>query len=195
MNNLTASILILASLGLFFGYINPTYGRVTGSTVLADKSIEELQKDQSEYQDALGKAQEIEKARSGLLDIYNGIPTEDLDKLLKLLPDHIDSVRLIIDINNVAAQYGMTLRNITLATADTPAAPKPASSAIGPKVSKYSNVSLKFAVSGSYADFRSFLADLEKSLRLIDIDTLGFTAKGDADAYDFSVTISTYRLE
>src|SRR3989338_7429840 len=100
MTNVTATILILASFGLFFGYVSPTYGRLTGSAVLKEKSIEELRKDQDDYKDALSKAHEIEKARSGLLEIYNSIPEKDLEKLLKLLPDHIDSVRLIIDINN-----------------------------------------------------------------------------------------------
>lgn len=194
MNNLTGTILVLASLGIFFGYINPTYGGVTGSTKLSDKSIKELQVDKGEYTDALSKATEIEEARKGLLRIYNDIPSEDLDKLLKLLPDHIDSVRLIIDINNVGSKYGMTLQNITLADSSGPNE-KSSSSSIGPKESKYSSVVLRFAVSGSYDNFRSFISDLERSLRLIDIDTISFSTKGEADIYDFNVTVSTYRLE
>lgn len=194
MNNITATLLIVASIGLFFGYINPTYGSVTGSAVLTEKSIQELQKDVADYTDALSKAHEIEKVRTGLLEVYNSIPADDLDKLMKLLPDHIDSVRLIIDINNVAAQFGMTLKNITLA-GDGKDTPKPASSAIGPKDTTYSSVILQFTVSGSYGDFRLFLADLEKSLRLIDVETLGFASKVDTEAYEYRVTIATYRLE
>ncbi|PIQ68230.1 MAG: hypothetical protein COV91_05225 [Candidatus Taylorbacteria bacterium CG11_big_fil_rev_8_21_14_0_20_46_11] len=195
MNNLTATILIVASVGLFFGYINPTYGRVTGSTTLTDKSIKELQTTKEEYISALAKAKEVEDARQGLLTVYKSIPPEDLDNLLKLLPDHIDSVRLIIDINNIGSQYGLALQNVALAEQTTGSKVKVASSAIGPRTTNYSSVVLRFAVSGSYSNFRAFLLDLERSLRLIDIDTLSFTSKGEADSYDFSLTVSTYRLE
>ncbi len=193
MTNITAAILILLSVGLFFGYVNPTYGGTTGSSVLAEKSIKELKIEQANYVDALSKAHEIETARTGLLEKYNAIPKDDLDKLVKLLPDHVDSVRLIIDINNIAAAYGMTLKNITLI--DDKETPAPAASSIGPTTQKYASVGLRFSVSGTYDNFRTFLHDLEQSLRIIDVTTIGFSVKPESDTYEYALTVGTYRLK
>ena len=190
MSNVISIALIIASLGVFFGYINPTYNAVTASAELKGKSIRELTEERDHYADALSKTREIEKARTGLLGKYNAIPLPDRERLEKLLPDHIDSVRLIIDVNNIASQYGMTLKNITLT--DSGGAGAGEKNTIGPQEDRWTSVGLKFNISGSYDSFRSFLRDLEMSLRLVDIRTLVFNAQESDVAY--LVTLSTYKL-
>lgn len=192
MNNLTATILLFASLGLFFGYVNPAYRKSTGSAVLAEKSVTELRQERTHYEDAFQKTRDIEVARTGLLEKYNSISAENREKILKLLPDHIDSVRLIIDISTIAAQYGMTLKNITLTEGQEKGGD--AAGTIGPSETLYATVGLKFSLRGSYDNFRSFLRDSEKSLRLMDVTALAFAAK-EENAYDYDVTVSTYRLK
>lgn len=191
MNNLTAAILLLASLGLFFGYLNPAYRGATGSTALSERSVAELREEQALYNDALQKTREIELARTGLLEKYNGIAAEDHEKILKFLPDHLDSVRLILDINTIAAQFGLTLRNITLSDVEEKAA---SGGTLGPSETLYATVELKFSLRGSYDNFRSFLRESERSLRLTDVQTLAFAGKEES-AYDYEMTVSTYRLK
>jgi hypothetical protein len=41
---------------------------------------------------------------------------EDVQKLERTLPDNVDNIRLIIDINNIAARHGLTLKNVALGT-------------------------------------------------------------------------------
>ena len=188
MFNIVSIILILISAGLFWGYVNPTYRKVTGSSVLEEKSVQELRTDRLRYATALTKTREIEVARTGLLEKYNNIAEEDRDKLQKMLPDHVDSVRLILDINNIAAQYGMTLKNITLTDVGGE------EETLGPQEIRVEPVEFKFSVSGTYDTLRSFLVDVERSLRLIDVRTLTFAAV-ETGAYDYTVTIVTYRLE
>ncbi len=192
MNNLISTFLLIASVGIFFGYINPTYSAVTGNAALEDRSVQELQDERLRYEEALGKTREIEEVRKGLLAIYNAIPVVDRENLEKLLPDHIDSVRLIIDVNNIASQYSMTLKNISLTEVGAASA-SAKTLAIGPEEDQFKSVGLKFGVSGSYDAFRSFVRDLERSLRLVDIDTVSFNAQ--EDSYEYAVTISTYRLK
>lgn len=195
MSNTISISLLVASVGVFLGYINPTYGAATGETELRMRSIQELREEQGRYTDALQKTREIEQARVGLLEKYNRITIENRERVEKLLPDHIDSVRLIIDINTLASQYGMTLKNITLLDAQTGARQQPKVSAIGPREERFKAVGLKFGVSGSYDDFRAFLKDLEQSLRLVDVGMLAFGARDLADSdYSYDVTLSTYRL-
>jgi len=193
MSNTISIILIAASAGLFFGYVNPTYGGVTGNAERSMWSIQELAEERGRYADALEKTREIEQARVGLLEKYNRIPLEHRERIEKLLPDHIDSVRLIIDINTLASQYGMTLKNITLLDAQTGTTRSP-TPAIGPREERAKSAGLKFAVSGSYDDFRSFLRDLEQNLRLVDVGVLAFSAQTDSPQYEYGITLSTYRL-
>jgi len=189
MNSIISLFLLIASVGIFFGYINPTYGAVTNMEDIKKRSIQELIQERDRYSDALNKTREIEHARTGLLERYNHIPLEDRERLEKLLPDHIDSVRLIIDVNNVASRYGMTLKNINLTgTEDVATAP----GAIGPREQQYKSIGLRFSVVGTYDEFRSFMKDLERSLRLADATDIRFLAR--ESEYDFSVIISTYRL-
>lgn len=192
MSNIISTCLLIASVGVFFGYINPTYGAQTGKTELKEKSIRELRDESVQYSDALEKTREIEKVRTGLLEKYNGIPIEERERIEKLLPDHIDSVRLIIDVNNIASQYGMTLKNIGLTGSETTKPVEGTSGAIGPKTERIKSVELKFNVSGAYDDFRSFIKDLERSLRLVDVISVSFIANDTSSAY--SVALSTYHL-
>jgi Tfp pilus assembly protein PilO len=194
MSNIASTILLLASIGIFFGFVSPSWSAATGASELSAKSVAELRAERALYNDALTKAREIEEARAGLLQAYNAIPAKDLERLETLLPDHIDSVRFIIDINALAAGYGLTLKNVNLEDIQKDGAKTGAARAIGPKSKLYQSVGIKFSVAGDYDDFRAFLNDLEANLRLADARRVEFTVKDDGP-YDFSVTLDTYRLD
>lgn len=223
MSNILPIILILASVGMFFGYINPTYTGVTGATDTASKSIQELQSEENDYKDALTKTAEIERVRTGLSDQFRKISPSDQTKIEKLLPDHIDSVRLIIDINNIAAKYGMSLTNIILTASGvlpTPKANAPASASspsdtsaartfVGPDDRQYDSIKLGFTVTGSYENFIQFLKEIEESLRVVDVTSLAFSSaksgspvsgqvgsgSSASNLFTFSMTIRTYYLK
>ncbi len=225
MNNILPIILLLSSVGLFFGYINPTYTADTLSSVTAEKSIKELKLEKADYEGAILKTREIEVARKGLLAKYNAIDEKSKEKMNKLLPDHIDSVRLIIDINNIAQKYGMSLTNlIVTATGQVQTAPKAQvsgttaapsaegpSGPIGPDNKSYDSMKLGFTITGKYANFIQFLKELEESLRVVDVTSLSFnttknalpplgqtavsTPASSSDIYTYTMTIRTYFLK
>lgn len=192
MNNLTATILLLASLGIFFGYLNPAYRKQTGSDFVEKKSVRELLVERAEYRAALLKTREIELARAGLLEKYNSIPSADREKLERMLPDHSDTVRLVLDINTIAAAHRVTLKNITVVADASGSATR--GSAIGPSEKLYETIELAFGIRGSYEDFRLFLEDMEKNLRLLDPVSVSFAAPKEG-AYDIAMTVRTYRLK
>jgi Tfp pilus assembly protein PilO len=191
MSNLISIFLILVSIGVFFGYVSPTYSAVTGNIELKDQSIRELKEEEGRYIDALNKTKEIEQARTGLLEEFARMPKNGRERLEKLLPDHIDSVRLIIDVNNISAQYGMALKNISL-TEFEPSNAATASLSLGPATERFKSVGLKFSVEGAYDNFRSFIRDLEQSLRLVDIETISFSSR--EELYEYVISVLTYRL-
>ncbi|HEY9584397.1 MAG TPA: hypothetical protein VJI33_02360 [Candidatus Paceibacterota bacterium] len=168
-------IFILAALGITFFYTNPTYRGSSGNPDISQKSVKELLEDRIRYTAALEKTREIEEVRNGLLTRYNSITDEQREKLVRMIPDNIDSVRLIIDVNNIAAAYSMSMRDISLTEAPVSTARKDSPAAV---ISSdvYSYVTLNFSLTGTYSNLISFLADLEKSLRVSDIINLNIGA-------------------
>src|SRR5581483_6566647 len=149
MSNIISVIILLASIGLFFGYVDPTYTDIQNSKLeLAD------------YEKALNNSKELQAERDKLLDRFNKMDKEDLDKLSKLLPDHIDNVRLIIDIDEMAKKYGMRIRNFTADASEK-------RDTIGKDATPYGTLTLSFSTTAPYNTFLAFMHDLEHSLRII----------------------------
>lgn len=177
MNNIVSLILVIASLGLFFGYIDPTYS-----------NIKELLVEKNDYNRALDNSKELQAARDKLLEKFNAMSKKDRDMLSKLLPDNIDNVRLIIDVDEMAKKYGMRIRNFkadAVSQQDT----------IGRDSTPYGVLTFSFSTTASYNVFIAFLKDLERSLRLMDITLVSFNSSDTSQLYDFGVTLKTYWLK
>ncbi len=187
MNLITPIILIIISFGAFFGYIDPNYRGENLSN--GKRSIQSLRVEDARYQEALNNTTEIRKKRESLVQKRGEIDTQDLAKLEKLLPDNVDNIKLVIDMNQIAQNHSLSLKNIKLNTSLKSEADK-----LGQDNNRYGTVGLSFTVSASYDNFQTFLADLEKSLRLVDITELT-VAGNDTGVYDFSVSLKTYWLK
>lgn len=179
MKLFTPVLFILLSGAIFFWYINPTY--LSLKSVLAE---------QAQFDAALSRSRELQDVRDQLLARYNTFPPADLNRLQKLVPDHVDNVRLILDLDSMATKYGMRVRNVAIESEKARAS----RGQIGPGEDAYESVILSFTVSGSYDTFRQYLSDLEKSLRLVDVVGLSFKAN-ETGIYDFTVNIKTYWLK
>lgn len=171
-------VLIGIALGLFFGYISPSY-----------EAIKDLRADEARYDEALTQSRELQNLRDSLLSRYNTFSQSDLNRLEKLLPDNVDNVRLILDIDSIASKYNMRTRNVTVSGADTDNTTIAAA-----KQGAVDSVVLGFSVAARYEDFMRFLKDLESSLRIVDVVGLSFDS-GEGDAYTFTVRLRTYWLK
>ena len=199
MKNLIVPILfILASAGLFFMYIDPSY-----------QGIQSLQQQNARLEQALEKARELQAVRDQLLSKYNTFAAEDLERLQKLLPDNIDNVRLILDLDNIAAQYGLIINDFGFVDADDFGVPgpevspeAPGNTGGGPGLTPtgaqlYQSVLLEFSVDATYEEFLRFASDLEKSLRVVDVSAVALdpgTGDDQEQAYSYRVGIKTYWL-
>lgn len=176
-------ILILAAVGLFVVYTNPTY-----------QNSQALSAQVASYNDALDKSQELRTVRDQLLAKRNTFSTDDVQKLSEILPDNVDNIRLIIDINNIASRHGLSLTDVQLGNIGGAVAQS--SVASGGSGSPVGSVDIGFSVSTDYNTMLAFLEDVEHSLRLIDVEKLTFTAPTSASGdttYVFS--IRTYWLQ
>jgi Tfp pilus assembly protein PilO len=171
-------ILVVAAIGLFVVYTNPAYQGTKALSAQVDA-----------YNNALDKSQELRSVRDQLLSKRNTFSTDDVQKLSEILPDNVDNIRLIIDINNIASRHGLTLSGVNVGDISEKNTNVLTSSDAGP----VGNVEVSFGVSTSYDGMLAFLTDLEHSLRLIDVQKLGFVV-GANDISTYTFTIRTYRL-
>src|SRR3990167_4614487 len=88
MKHNTAIVLLLLSLGLFYTFTNSQYREVKELSALAN-----------EYQSVLKNISQIVELRDSLLATYATIPVVEIDRMNKVLPDNIDTVRLALDLD------------------------------------------------------------------------------------------------
>lgn len=183
MNLITPIFLIIASVGIFYGYINPNY---RGENV--PMNIEKLMQERKKYAEALNNSNNFISIRNDLVEKMNVMPANDLERLKKLLPDHIDNARLIIDIDGIASRYGLNIRNIDIGDNIG------SQDVLGPDNNPYGTLIFKFNIIAPYDKFKSFIKDLEESLRVIDVVGISFDSM-EAGYYDYKVTIKTYWIK
>jgi Tfp pilus assembly protein PilO len=184
-------IFVGAAGAIFFLYTKPAYDGVRDAQELI-----------VQYDQALNKAAELQRLKQTLLSRYNSFNPTDVDRLHKLLPDHVDNVRLVLDLDTLASQYGFALQNVVI---DAPGTAASAGTdqvlAIGPDRQTYDSLTLRFATSGTYPKFVEFIKALEGTLRIVDVVALTMNADstiaGSASDpnYRFDITLRTYWLK
>lgn len=190
MRAITSIIIIAASLLVFFVFVVPNY-----------QSLQTLRKEVADYTTRLSTAEEITSSREELISRYNNISKADLEALQKLLPDQVDNIRLIIQLDALATKNGLSsLRNVTYDTKANEAQVRPNDAPVVGSQKPYGSFTLSFETAGQYKNFLSFISDLERNLRLVDIVAVDFSAtefsdRGFVDSARYRITVKTYWLK
>ena len=194
-----AIILIGASLTGFFLVVNPLYKEVS----LKREKV-------SDYNEALDNSKALEKIKDGLTQKSNSFSPVDVDKLQKLLPDHVDNIRLILEIEKIALPYGMVLKEVKYETGSTNTESPTEDEVVVEELQyenelslgDYNTINLEFSTQGTYDKFINFIKDLENNLRIVDIFSIQFATDSSLsvnpklqEAYKFSFKIKTYWLK
>lgn len=195
MRYLIPLLLIVAGLGIFFTFTSDLlYEPLTidSNTEEISGGLVPLLTERSALQKALDVSFDLQEKSKDLVVAYNNLNEEDIANVERMLPDHIDTVQLVIDVNNIASRYGMTIQDIEIETEDTTRrtiASRQNDTAARPEKAAI----IAFSAVGDYDALQRFLADLAKSLRLVDVRALSFSA-GDDDFYRFNFELQTYWL-
>lgn len=186
MSKLSPLILIIISVGVFFYFIDPErieYAKLSEIKIENEKRLEDVKT--------------LEKEFFVLQEKYKKISDEEKEKLNKVLPETVDNVRLILDINNIADNYGIVIRNISVTGGPIGEDQEDAKNAVRSVSengsSSYGVISLGFSVVATYDVFKSFMQDLETSLRIVDITDFSVST-GEGEFYNYSVKLNTYWL-
>ena len=182
-------VCLIGAVALFFMYTKPTYDGLQATKTKIGA-----------YDQALDKAAELQRLKQSLLSRYNAFSAEDVDRLHKLLPDHVDNVRLVLDLDTLASKKGLALQNVVISGGASEVEKAPGSvAAIAPTRRTFDSLTLRFSTSGTYPRFVDFISDLEKSLRIVDVVNLGIKAdtanSGVEPVYRYDILLRTYWLK
>lgn len=170
---------LLLSVALYLAYIDPTYI--------------EIQKGLGREQVLVGYIADAKTAQAKIDDLkaqYAAFPAGSDQALHVLIPDSIDTTRLIVDMDAVVGKLGLVMKSPSV------------SLEAGVDGSPLDMYHVSFGVSAPYSVFRDFLRGLEASLALRDMGSMSFTAHGVGGneftgpnaVHDYGLVITTYSL-
>lgn len=189
-------LFVLAAIGLYFGYVQEAWD-----------NIQKLRAEDERFSEALDQVQELAELRDRLFSRYNSFPAGDLERLEALLPDDIDAVRFVYDLDALGRKHNVAIQEVDVKREDEfdvlgkqrelfPDSVRTEELSAGAGAVSdvpYSSVVVTFSATGAHEDFVQFLADIEASLRLLHIaavsvdEPVGTQAQSPSNIYTVSV--------
>jgi Tfp pilus assembly protein PilO len=184
MKSILSILVISICVGMYFLYIKP---------LTVEIKVKNAQK--AEYTKVLNRVKDIKEKREAIIADYNSISPEEVERLNKIVPEKINSVALLNDLNTIAERYSLVIKDFKLIESDN--ASHDVVNQENSGTSKTNQITLH--VNGSYTDFLNFLEDIEYSLSLMDIVTLNIipgslSKNGEATTMEFALEANTYSL-
>ncbi len=172
-------VALIVAGGMFFFYVNPVWSGPIAATKAAI-AHDDL---------ALAAAKQYAAQQNALASERDAIDPNDLARLTTFLPDSVDNVGLILDLNGLAARSGLLLQNIDVTANNTVVPGAQSTVATNP----VGSVDLSISAAGPYSALQTFLAGVERSARLLDLRSV--IVKGsDTGVYVYQMTLRLYWL-
>ncbi len=178
-------VALFVALGIFFLYVSPTWSGSIGATKAAIASDDQ----------ALAAANQFAAQQNTLASARDAIDPADLTRLTAFLPDSVDNVGLILDLNALAARSGFSLSSVDVISKTTNIATAPAGQQGLPAAgaSPLGFVDMSLSAVGTYTALQSFLTGVERSARLLDVRDI--VVKGsDTGVYNYQILLRLYWL-
>lgn len=199
MSRFLMPILFIAlAVGSFFLYTQRIYDE---AVVIRD--------DVAKLQDAREKLDLVLLKKQELINKYNALQQSDIDRLEKLMPDNLDNIKLIIDIDNLSRKYGMVLNAVKFDVDQRQSSGSGQPNAITGQYATvqdnrsaaasnkdYNSFGFSFTMTGNFDSLNKLLSDVEKNLRVVDISAINFDAGTDTNStYKYEVKAKIYWLK
>lgn len=187
---------LIITIVIFFTVIDPLY-----------MDVKQLRTDVDTYNKALNNSTELQKTRDSLVSVYKSIKQEDKDRLAHLLPSTIGNIELILEIEKLANLHGMPIGDIKFETKGLEAPGATGGAVVSNSPTDYLSYGIfpmEFTIEGKYDTFISFLKDLERNLRIVDVKSISFTVPEkstslldtkNSDIYSYALKVKTYWLK
>lgn len=177
-------IFLIAAIAIFTMWTRPLWDEIIV-----------LRNEKNAAEKAVGRLYDLRQTRDNLLSEYNTISRDDIGRLNGFLPLSAERGKLLVELENVAKTHSVVLRKIDIAAVQESTGARATIAGAKPKTKEpFEEMPFTILVSGSYDSFRSFLSDLEKSLRLVDVNEISFNAS-ERGTYDYSIKAHAYWLK
>ena len=184
MRNILSIVIIISALGSFILIVQPQY-----------REIQTLQQKSQQLEEVLSNARRLQSIRDSLLEKRNQLSNADLTRLEKMVPESVDNVKLILELQSIANQYALEIQTAsTDKEEEGEEAEDSRSGFVDVESRDYGIIALDFNIVGTYHNFLAFLKDIERNLRITDVRSLGFASDG-SGTYSFQLTLETYWLK
>lgn len=193
MNRLVPIIMILAAIGIVFGYISPTY---TNDVNAAQTQI-------AGYDSALVQAAAFSQKETDLTTQENAIMPADMANLKTYMPDGVDNIQLIVDLDALASKYGVSLSGFSIqnnsannasSTGSVTGSVAGTNSGGFQSTNMTNSLDLAVTATGTYNAFQTFLATAEQSARPLDVTKLSLKSSN-TGVYTYAITFRIYWLK
>lgn len=183
MKNIFSIIVIVVSLGLFIFFVKPQY-----------TEVKEMEQQSTELEGVLKNARKLQQLRDELLEKQQNITASDISRLEKLIPENSDNVKLVLEFQNIAEQYGLEIQTASSSKNDDE---EGVGQTFDVETKDYGIITIDFTLEGGYQSFVDFLRSIEENLRISDIKNLSITASNNdqIDSYIYTLSLDTYWLK
>lgn len=172
--NIITLLFLIVAISVFWFWTRP---------LLAEIDVLKVEKDS--FDQALARSRELQELRDEILDKFNSVSQDDLGRLSKMLPKDAETTKLLVQLSDMSdASGGVVLNFLDVQGMVSGVTTK--GSELG-----YQKADLRVNISAKYEDFLVFLTELQKSLRLIDVEQIDFFA-GDENFYEFNINAKAY---
>ncbi len=143
---------------------------------------------------------ELIRQKDALIRTINTISKGDLERIERSLPRSPQAAELLVFLENAGATANVSLKRVDLVSVTSgsresgSAAPRPGGVMLDTKsgAKDISEFPFSVEISGSYGGFKTLLTDLEKSLRIVDVQSLSFGSPALANIFDVNLRAKTY---
>jgi len=157
-----------------------------------NEGLNQLLQQKSELNLAIANAEKVKSKIKDLEQAQANIGQADLERLNKFIPNHVDNINLIIDVNNIATKHGLIIKNVKVRSSNeanqTEGQALAGDQAIAAGQNQIAETYLSFSVAGDYRALLGFLDSLADSLQVADVTSLSFSVdeKG-INQYNFEI--------
>ena len=167
-------LLLIASLATFVFWGLPQW-----------QTFQELRVQQLVLERIALNASEVVGVRDQLLGRYNAVLAEDKARLEAILPAKAAQETIMSLLQELALRHGLLFKRITIRETTQ-------QNLLVANIQKklYDELTIEIGVAGTYQSFQAFLASVEQNARLLEIETISFSA-GETDSFEFSLQART----
>lgn len=181
MQTIISIIILVASIVSVVVFGVPQYGE-----------YQKLRTEQSGYSTILDNAKKLKQTQTALITKSNQFSAENRAKLEKVIPDNPNNVPLILDLSNVAGQYGVKFQSIKTEEQKAEVNPQKKPDTLPADIGV---LRVDIVMTGTYTGITEFVRTIEKSLRIIDITGLSFSSSDEKSTIIATISFRTYWLK